>query len=300
MQSNISEISSTIADKLNHWLNVLIDSIPNIVMALAVLLTSYYLSKFFSKMIIKLLKNRVSKKSVATVIAKIASTVVVILGLFLALGALNLNETLKSLLTGAGIAGIIIGMALQGTLSNTIAGIILSFRKKIRLGDWVETNSFAGEVIDLNLREFTLKEADNNIVIIPNKTILESPLKNYSLTTKMRVMVECGVGYESDLELVENVTKNSIANAFEQVLDADDVEFYYTSFGDSSINFLCRFWIDAESALEKLRSKSKAIKVIRKAFEKDNINIPFPIRTLKFGNNEKMEHLNEAITMSAD
>ena len=89
---------------------------------------------------------------------------------------------------------------------------LTDFRERIKIGNWVETNGFSGEVIDINLKEFVLKEADNNIVIIPNKDVLESPLKNYSLTTRMRVKLECGVGYESDLDKVETLTKETIAN----------------------------------------------------------------------------------------
>ncbi|WP_309477259.1 mechanosensitive ion channel family protein [Tenacibaculum aquimarinum] len=203
-------------------------------------------------------------------------------GLFIALNILNLDEALTSLLTTAGIAGAVIGLSLQGTLSNTISGIVLSFRERIKIGNWVETNGFSGEVIDINLKEFVIREADNNIVIIPNKDVLESPLKNYSLTTRMRVKLECGVGYESDLEKVETLTKETIAKNFDQVLSNENVEFYYTEFGGSSINFLCRFWIDAENSLEKMIAKNKAIKEIKKAFDKENINIPFPIRTLQF------------------
>lgn len=170
--------------------------------------------------------------------------------------------------------------------------------KKIQIGNWVETTGYSGEVININLKDFTLKEADNNIVVIPNKTILENPLKNYSLTTKMRVFLECGVGYESDLEKVEDLTKKVIADTFNQVEKSEDVEFYYTEFGDSSINYLCRFWIDAESMLEKLRAKTKAIIEIKKAYDKEDINIPFPIRTLQFNNklNVKSPDLQEALS----
>jgi small conductance mechanosensitive channel len=138
--------------------------------------------------------------------------------------------------------------------------------------------------MDINLKDFTLKEADNNIVVIPNKTILENPLKNYSLTTKMRVFLECGVGYSSDLEEVERLTKEVIKNTFDQINSTEEVEFYYTEFGGSSINYLCRFWIDSENALEKLKAKTRAIVEIKKAYDKAGINIPFPIRTLQFDN----------------
>ena len=143
--------------------------------------------------------------------------------------------------------------------------------------------------MDINLKDFTLKEADNNIVVIPNKKILENPLKNYTLTTKMRVFLECGVGYESDLEEVEQLTKETICNTFDQIEKPEDVEFYFTEYGSSSINYLCRFWIDAENALEKLRAKSKAIIEIKKAYDKAEINIPFPIRTLQFDNKLSFE-----------
>ena len=122
------------------------------------------------------------------------------------------------------------------------------------------------------------------MVIIPNKMILENPMKNYTLTTKMRVFLECGVGYESDLDHVEKLTKQTVCDTFDQIEKPEDVEFYYTEYGGSSINYLCRFWIDAENALEKMKSKSKAIIEIKKAYDKEKINIPFPIRTLQFDN----------------
>ncbi|MCH2033977.1 MAG: mechanosensitive ion channel [Tenacibaculum sp.] len=284
-QENIKATTTVVTKKLNNWLDIFIDNIPNLIVAFIVLVFSFILSKYISSFVSKLVQRKVAKRSVANVISKIVSITILLIGLFLSLGVLNLDEALKSLLTGAGIAGIVIGMALQGTLSNTFAGIVLSFRNNIRIGHWIETNGFAGEVIEINLKEFTIKEADNNLVVIPNKMILENPLKNYSLTTKMRVSLQCGVGYNSDLYLVQKVTKTTIANAFSQIKSNDEVEFYYQEYGDSSINFLCRFWVDSESALEKLKAKSKAIIQLKKAFDDNNINIPFPIRTLQFDGN---------------
>lgn len=282
MKDTIGKAFTDLVEKLQGWLSAAIESIPNLILAILVMFTAYIVAKYTKKFVLKLVTNRVDQKSVAQIIAKISAVVVVAAGLFLALGILNLSKMLTSLLAGAGVVGLAIGLALQGTLSNTFAGVVISFRKRIQLGNWVETNGFSGEVIDVNLKEFVLKEADNNIVIIPNKMILENPLKNYSLTTKMRVFLECGVGYESDLEEVQRITKDVIAKTFNQVDNPGDVEFYYTEFGDSSINYLCRFWIDAESMLEKLRAKTKAIIEIKKAYDKAGINIPFPIRTLEF------------------
>tara|TARA_R110002050_G_scaffold158540_3_gene287902 strand:- start:1082 stop:2017 length:936 start_codon:yes stop_codon:yes gene_type:complete len=296
MKEQFNTAFGNLVDKLIGWFNAIIESIPNLILAVLVMVSTYFAAKYISRLVVRLIDKKIEQASIKNAISRVSAVVVVALGLFIALGVLNLGKALTSLLAGAGVVGLAIGLALQGTLANTFAGLILSFRKKIQIGHWVETTGFSGEVMDINLKDFTLKEADNNIVIIPNKTILDNPLKNYSLTTRMRVFIECGVGYESDLEKVEQLTKDVIANTFDQVKTADDVEFYYTEFGGSSINYLCRFWIDADSMLEKLRAKTKAIIEIKKAYDKEDINIPFPIRTLQFDNklNVKAPDLKEA------
>ncbi|WP_373943083.1 mechanosensitive ion channel family protein [Polaribacter sejongensis] len=205
---------------------------------------------------------------------------------------LKFDDTLKAIISAAGVSGIVIGLALQGTLSNTISGVVLSFRQNLNIGNWVETNGYSGEVIDINLNYFVIKEADNNMVVIPNKTILESPFKNYSLTKKMRISIECGVEYGADLDKVEALTREVISNNFTQDEANKEVEFFYTEFGDSSINFLCRFWVDSTNAMGKLKAKSLAIIKIKQAFDKENINIPFPMRTLEILPNQKLDIKN--------
>lgn len=284
-----------ITEKLNNWWEIILKNLPNLAVALLVLIASYLLSILIFRLIKKAIQKRVQKKAVTNLIARSGSVLIILIGLFLALSALNLSKSITGLLTGAGISGIIIGLALQESLSNSIAGIILSFRKNIRLGDWIDTNDYSGEVVDITLNYVVLKEADNNIVIIPNKLIKENPFKNYSLTTKMRVVLSCGVGYESDLERVQKITEETIHQHFKQDEINEEVEFFYTEFGDSSINFICRFWIYGKSSLEILKSKSKLIIELHKAFNNEGINIPFPIRTLDFKNPDifNPEHKND-------
>lgn len=296
MQQDVTTSFQKITDKIEGWLDALIRNLPNIGVALFVLIFSYFISKLIYKLTLKLTTRQIKQLSVAKLIARLASVIVVLAGLFLALGALNLGKALNGVLAGAGISGLVIGLALQGTLSNIISGIVLSFRKNIRVGDWIETNNYSGEVIDININYFVLREADNNTVIIPNKNIIESSFKNYSLTTKMRVTIECGVGYESDLKKVEEVTKETIAKFYDQEAIGKKVEFYYTEFGGSSINYIARFWIDAENSLEKLKAKSKCIMEIKMAYDREGFNIPFPIRTLQFDNKlsiNKIENVKE-------
>ncbi len=272
-------------DTLKEWGDSLVAGLPNIILAIIVLVVSYFASRIIYNVVLRLVNKRVPKIAIARLIGRTSSVVIFCIGLFITLNVLNLSGTLKTILSAAGISGLVIGLALQGTLSNTLSGIILSFRKNIKIGNWIETNGYEGEVMDININYFVLKEADNNIVIIPNKSILENSFKNHSLTPKIRVTISCGVSYDSDLELVEKLTTETINQHFNQESIDSEMEFYYTEFGDSSINFIVRFWIDGTSGVPKLKAKSKGIIEIKKAFAKADIDIPFPIRTLQFETN---------------
>ncbi|MBA6154450.1 mechanosensitive ion channel family protein [Gelidibacter maritimus] len=289
MKDQLDKSLNLLIEKLLGWMNTIIENLPNFILALLVLLIAYYLARYISKLTLRLIGNRVKQKSVSSIIARLVTVVIVMLGLFLALVILNLSQTLTSLITGAGVLGLVVGLALQGTLSNIISGIVISFRDKIQIGNWIETNGFTGEIMEINLKNLTLKESDNNMVMIPNKLILDNPMKNYSLTSFIRVDVSCGVGYESDLEFVEKLTKDTLEKTFEKIDESKPVEFFFTEFGDSSINFRCRFWIEGTKSVHALNATNRAIIAIKKAFDAEGINIPFPIRTLQFDNKLALE-----------
>ncbi len=294
MQLQIESSIQLITDKLQSWFDAFVSNLPNLGLAFIVLLVSYFLSKYIYKIVLKIISTRVEQPSLQRLVARAASVGIVVAALVLVLAILNLNQALTSMLTGAGVSGLVIGLALQGTLSNTFSGIVLSVRKNIQIGNWIKSNGYEGEVVDINLRNTVVKEADNNIVLIPNKMMVENPIKNFSTTTKTRITLLCGVGYESDLDKVERLTRETLASSFDKDDPESNIEFYYTEFGDSSINFMSRFWIEAQSGLEKLRAKSKAIIALKKAFDREDINIPFPIRTLQFDKPAVM-NLTEAV-----
>jgi len=204
---------------------------------------------------------------------------------------------LTSVLAGAGVVGLAIGLALQGTLSNTFGGLILSFMPKIKIDDYIESGGVKGFVSEISLRNFVVSRPDNNYVIIPNSKFIGDAFTNYSLSDRSRITVTCGVGYESNLQVVEDLVVRNIAENFEQN-DGESVEFFFTEFGDSSINFMTRFWIDMRKAKEEHAARHKAVKLIKSNFDERGINIPFPIRTLDFGkNNLRLESKNDKATL---
>lgn len=160
------------------------------------------------------------------------------------------------------------------------AGVQLSFIKNIKIGDWILTNDIEGEIADIDLRVTTLKLSDNNYVFIPNRMIVDNSLKNYSLSTESFITVSCGVAYNSDLHQVENIVIDAVKNDYELYIKGSPIFFYYTEFADSSINFDVRVKTPASKTLEMNLAKGKLIKLIKMKFDQNNINIPFPIRTI--------------------
>jgi small conductance mechanosensitive channel len=284
----ITESLNNLSEKLWGWVEAFIRNLPNLGVALLVLLIAYFVSRFVNKYSQKIVKRYVPQQSITKLIGRALAVFVVLVGIFLALGVLNLDKTLNTLIAGAGVSGLVIGLALQGALANGIAGIILSFRKRVNIGDWIETSGYVGFIEDIKLNNFSIREPDNNIVVIPNKTITDNPMKNYSVTDRMRIIIECGVGYESDLEMVEKLTKDTILSKFPQEGDKEEVEFFYTAFGGSSIDFICRYWVDCVNGKQKLTAKHQGMLAIKKAFDANDVNIPFPIRTLQFDNQLQM------------
>ncbi|QIE58442.1 mechanosensitive ion channel family protein [Rasiella rasia] len=287
--NNASDAISQLWDKLDGWLDAIILKIPNLVVAILVLVLFYIIARLLSKFVKRLVLRRIKEESIKQIIGQITFAITLLIGFFVALGVMELDKVLTSILAGAGVIGLAIGLALQGTLSNTVSGFILSFLPKISLGDWIETDDEVGVVTEINLRNVTIKRPDNNFTIIPNSSFVENPFTNYSISPRSRIMVSCGVGYESDLQAVEDLTVKVIGDAFPQK-DQEEVEFFFTEFGDSSINFLVRFWADLNNGKDNLSHQHKAIKTIKKHFDEADINIPFPIRTLDFGKNNLTVH----------
>jgi len=279
MGEQLNSAWSNLLEKLSGWLNALVVNLPNILIALLVFVIAFWLSRNLQGWTNKYLKRVIRQPSIRGLIANVVSIITIIIGLLLALSILNLDGTLKSLLAGAGVAGLAISLALQGTLANTFSGLFIAIKDEINIGDWIETNDFSGKVIEIDLRNTKIKESDNNVVVIPNKLILEKPFKNFGLTKRIRTTITCGVGYESDLEMVKKMAIKSIEELYPPN-KGEKIEFYYTDFGESSIDFLLRFWVDATENLTSLEVKSGAIMKIKKTFDKNNINIPFPMRTI--------------------
>lgn len=283
---SIDDSISGLWNKLDGWLDALVLKLPNFVIAILVLVIFFFLAKGLKKLSAKFLLRKVHDESIKQVISKTIYAAVIIIGFFVALGILQLDKVLTSVLAGAGVMGLAIGFALQGTLSNTVSGFVLSFQPKVRIGDYIETQGQSGYVEEIDLRTVTVRQPDNDYVIIPNKIFVENPFINYSWTERSRVSVNCRVGYGENLQQVEELVRKIIAENFEQQ-QKEEVEFFFTEFAESAITFVVRFWISSKKPKPKLQAQHTAIKLIKTNFDEAGITIPYPMRTVSLENNKE-------------
>lgn len=271
--------------KVSSWVESVVADLPNLIAAVVVLIIFWLVARAVRGLVARIARRFADQPEINRLVASAAFGVVLAIGLVLALGVLHLDKTVTSLLAGAGILGLAVGFAFQNIAENFLAGILLNVRNQFSEGDIIESNDFMGAVEHVDLRATVLRTFTGERVLIPNAQVYKNPITNYSQTSHRRVDIGVGVNYGEDLEKAKRV---AIA-AVEDVAGRErsrDVELFYEEFGDSSINFQLRFWIPFKRQTDYLSARSDAIQAIKRAFDENDIVIPFPIRTLDFAGGE--------------
>ncbi len=207
----------------------------------------------------------------------VEKTLLTLLWVFVVVHALRaVGVDLISVLGAAGVAGIAIGFAAQTVLSNLISGIFIMSERSIRLGDYVSAGGVTGTVESINLLSATLRQSDNSRVRIPSETLVKEPVVNMTGDTLRRCDFDLGVDYSSDMEHVRQVLLRVID---EQPLLATEPApaVLFVGFGDFSLNLHIGAWCRTEDYHNARFAFGKAI---LDAFARENISIPFPIRTV--------------------
>lgn len=280
--------------KLQNWLNSIIVNLPDLLLASLVLIIGIFLTRRMQSYFFRLISRFSQKVTVNRLLANIATALFFMIVLFIVLSILGLDTALTTLLGTAGVAGLAVGLALQDPIVNLFAGIMMSMRTFFKIGDLVETNDFFGIVEKISLRSTIIKTLQGQEVVIPNKNVYQNPLKNFSTSGERRIDLSCGVSYGDELEKVKNIAIGAVKEKL-KYNNSKPVELFFTEFGNSSINFTLRFWMDNGNQKDYLELQSNAIIALKKAFDANDISIPFPIRTLDFGI-KGGEKLNEVIS----
>ncbi len=279
---DINKAYEIIANKLSLWLKELIRLLPNIALATLVLVLGFLIAKWLEKIACKIFTRFIHNDTLINLFSSLVHIFALGVTIFVALSILNLDKAVTSILAGAGIIGLALAFAFQDIASNFMSGIFLSIRRPLHTGDIVQIKDYMGKITQINLRDTVLRTFQGQMVIIPNKEVLQNPIENYSLLGKRRMDLTVGVSYGDDLQKVKNVTLKAL-EGIEGLTKDDEITFFYKEFGDSSINFDVRLWVHTPEQPEYLQVRSEAVMRIKQAYDENNITIPFPIRTLDFG-----------------
>ncbi len=192
------------------------------------------------------------------------------IGLLIALAQVGLDLT--PILTGFGVAGVVIGFALQDTLSNFASGMMLLIYRPFDVGDFVEAGGVSGKVSHMSLVNTTIKTFDNQIIIVPNKSIWGDTIKNVTHERVRRVDMVFGIGYQDSVEKAE-VVLNEIVSAHPLVLKSPETTIKLHVLNSSSVDFIVRPWVKTEDYWDVYWDITREVKL---RFDKEGISIPFP------------------------
>lgn len=233
---------------------------------------------FIGRLVVRLLTRGMRKvmesqevdKTLVSFVSNFVGMVLLIFVIIAAVGALGVQTT--SFIAVIGAAGLAIGLALQGSLSNFASGVLIVLFRPYKVGDWIEAAGVSGSVEEVQILTTVLKTGDNKQVIVPNAQIMGSIITNYSANDKRRVDLVVGVGYKDDLDKVRKTLEELVA-ADDRILDEPACTIAVSELADSSVNFVVRPWA---ATADYWGVKFDLTEAIKKRFDKEDISFPFP------------------------
>ena len=245
-----------------------------ILMFLAILLAFRFLAGIIQRLVVRAMgSSKVhTSKLLENMITSMVRRAVMILGLLVALSQVGVS--VGPVLAGLGVAGFVIGFALQDTLSNFAAGIMILFYRPFDVDDLVEAGGVFGTVSKMTLVSTTILTIDNQTLVVPNSKIWGDVIKNVTAQTQRRVDMTFGISYTDDIPKAEKVL-HEILVAHPKVLAEPEPTVKLHNLGESSVDFVVRPWVDTDDYWDVYWDVTREVKM---RFDREGISIPFPQR----------------------
>lgn len=224
----------------------------------------------------RIIKKLMIKSNVdLTLVSFVRNLIYIVLLVFVVIAALNqLGIQTASFIAIIGAAGLAIGLALQGSLANFAAGVLMIIFKPFKVGDFIEGGGAAGTVEKIEIFTTQLKTPDNKTIIIPNAKMTGDKITNFTVKGTRRVDFVFGIGYGDDIDKARSVIKG-IVDADERVLKEPEPMIVVSELADSSVNFTVRAWATAD---DYWSFYFDTIEKVKKGFDTQGVSIPFPQR----------------------
>ncbi|KFZ39271.1 mechanosensitive ion channel protein [Shewanella mangrovi] len=253
------------------------EQLPDLVMAygmkVILALVIFFIGKYFAGLAKRITANVLSRKTEKTVssfVSNMAWAVVFTFTVIATLGQLGIQTA--SLVAVLGAAGLAVGLALQGSLSNFASGVLLVMFRPCRVGDYVEAGGVAGVVDEITIFATRLKTPDNKVITLPNSSLMNGSITNYSAMSTRRLDLVIGVSYDADIKKTKQLLIDILEN-HEKVLKDPSYTVGLHALADSSINFVVRPWVNSSDYWPTHFDLMEKIKL---ALDENGIGIPYP------------------------
>ena len=238
--------------------------------ALSILIIGRQVVKILIKVISTALERSNTEDTVRIFVTNLLNTLLMIVVFIAAINQLGIQTT--SIIAVLGAAGLAIGLALQGSLSNFAAGILIVIYRPYKVGDYIQADNHLGTVDDIQIFSTVLKTPDNKLVIVPNGSIMNGSIVNFSNQDKRRVDIIASCSYEDDIDKVKSVLAD-ILSKDDRILKEPKPRIAVSELADSSVNFIVRPWVKNSDYLDVYYS---LLEEIKKRFDQEGIAIPYP------------------------
>ncbi len=252
------------------------DGVVKILILVVKVVVGYVFIQLVNYLFKKYLGRQMNRQS-STVISRFIVYGGVILLVMMVLD--NFNVKLTTLLGTAGVMGLVLGFASQTSIGNIVSGLFLISEKPFVIGDMIKVGDKSGIVYSIDLLSIKIKTMDNQLIRVPNQTIISTEVTNITRFPIRRMDINIGVSYHDNLDKVEEVLRE-VARLNILVLDEPEPLVLFTGFGESSVDILFAVWFEKANYVAV---KNSVIKSIKAAFDREGIEIPFPYRTLVTG-----------------
>lgn len=258
-----------------------IEILPQLAVAIGVIFITGMLNKFARMIARRVLGRTKLRQSLKELFSLLISIFVWIIGIMIAAIILFPGLTPSSMLAGLGIGSVAIGFAFKDVFENFLAGIIILFRREMRIGDHIECEGIEGKVSHIAIRESHITQTDGQLVIVPNSILFKNPVTVRTQQDLRRVTIICGVAYDVDVDNARDVISSAVKGCDTVSSDDKPVQIFAQEFASSSINFEVTWWTGS-TPLDVRTSRDEVVAKVKRALDDAGIEIPFPYRTLTF------------------
>ena len=241
-----------------------------LIAAIAILIIGRIIAKSIRKLIVKVMDKKKVDKTISSFISSLAFSVLWVFVILAALSQLGIQTT--SFIAVIGAAGLAIGLALQGSLSNFAAGFLIILFRPFKVGDYVKAGGVSGSICKISIFTTDFTTPDNKKIIVPNSQIMNGTITNYSAEKTRRVDFTFGVSYEDDIMQVSKIL-NDIVKSYKKILKAPEPLIRVGELADNSVNFAVKVWVKTEDYWTVFFDITEQVKL---TFDKEGITIPYP------------------------